>query len=202
MRRMTSKSSLKPSLLAPSFDPKKKYVDDRNATQTRIYMWVPKPFVLSDLLASRPAPPTMVGTIFRGHFERGGVAITADDVEARVERILYSRRLVPSDPPLAERRHVMFGSPSEPFHKAAGLRSGLGHRDRRAVCRLAGGLGGRRDHAQDRRHRSLAGHGAPRRRSGQRDAARRSGDRQRGADGAAGILSGDGRSRILAPYRF
>jgi hypothetical protein len=57
----------------------------------------------------------MVGTIFRGHFERGGIAITADDVEARVERIPYSRRLVASDPPLAERRYVMFGSLSEPF---------------------------------------------------------------------------------------
>jgi hypothetical protein len=89
---------LEASLSAPGFDPQKKYVDDRNATQTKIYTWVPKPFVLSDLLASRPAPPTMVGIIFRGHFERGGVAITADNVEARVERILYSRRLVPSDP--------------------------------------------------------------------------------------------------------
>jgi hypothetical protein len=100
-------------LLASSFDPRKKYVDDRNSTQTRVYTWVPKTFVLSDLLTSRAA--TMVGTIFRGHFERGGVAITADDVEARVERILYSRRLVASDPPLAEHRYVMFGSGSEPF---------------------------------------------------------------------------------------
>ena len=57
----------------------------------------------------------MVGTIFRGHFERGDVAITADNVEARVERILYSRRLVASDLPLPERRYVLFGSPSEPF---------------------------------------------------------------------------------------
>jgi hypothetical protein len=104
---------LEASLSAPSFDPQNKYVEDRSVTQTRIYTWVPKPFVLSDLLA--PRPTTMVGTIFRGHFERGGVAITADDVEARVQRVLYSRRLVPSDPPLAERRYVMFGSPSEPF---------------------------------------------------------------------------------------
>ena len=106
---------LETSLSAPGFDPQKKYVDDRNATQTRTYTWVPKPFVLSDLLRSHAVPPTMVGTIFRGHFERGGIAITGDDVEARVERILYSRRLVASDPALAERRYVMFGSPSEPF---------------------------------------------------------------------------------------
>lgn len=104
---------LEARLLASGFDPHKKYVDDRNATKTRIYTWVPKPFVLSDLLASHPA--AMVGTIFRGHFERGGVAITANDVEARVERILYSRRLVASDPRLAERRYVMVGSSSEPF---------------------------------------------------------------------------------------
>jgi hypothetical protein len=106
---------LETSLSAPGFDPQKKYVDDRNATQTRTYTWVPKPFVLSDLLRSHAVPPTMVGTIFRGHFERGGIAITGDDVEARLERILYSRRLVASDPALAERRYVMFGSPSEPF---------------------------------------------------------------------------------------
>jgi hypothetical protein len=66
---------LEASLSAPGFNPQKKYVDDRNATQTRIYTWVPKPFVLSDLLASRPAPPTMIGIIFRGHFERGTVAV-------------------------------------------------------------------------------------------------------------------------------
>ena len=103
------------SLSAPDFDPRQKYVDDRHATQTPIYTWVPKPFVLSDLLKPDPAPPTMVGTIFRGHFERGGIAITDENVEAKVERILYSRRLVASDPALTERRYVLFGSPSEPF---------------------------------------------------------------------------------------
>lgn len=103
------------SLSAPGFDPRQKYVDDRHATLAPIYTWVPKPFVLSDLLKPNPAPPTMVGAIFRGHFERGGIAITGDDVEARVERILYSRRLIASDPPLTERRYFIFGSPSEPF---------------------------------------------------------------------------------------
>lgn len=106
---------LETSLSAPGFDPQQKYVDDRNATQTLIYTWVPQPFVLSDLLKSHPTPPTMIGTIFRGHFERGGVAITDANVEARVERILYSRRLIASDPALAERRYVVFGSLSEPF---------------------------------------------------------------------------------------
>jgi hypothetical protein len=43
---------LEASLSAPGFNPQKKYVDDRNATQTRIYTWVPKPFVLSDLCIS------------------------------------------------------------------------------------------------------------------------------------------------------
>jgi hypothetical protein len=33
---------LETSLSVPGFDPRKKYVDDRNATQTRIYTWVPE----------------------------------------------------------------------------------------------------------------------------------------------------------------
>lgn len=106
---------LETSLSAPGFDPRQKYVGDRHATETLIYTWVPKPFVLSDLLKAHPAPPAMVGTIFRGHFERGGIAITDDNVAARVECILYSRRLVATDPASADRRYVLFGNPSEPF---------------------------------------------------------------------------------------
>ena len=57
----------------------------------------------------------MVGTIFRGHFERGGVPITANNVVARVERVFYVGRLDPKARPLTELRYLMFGSSAEPF---------------------------------------------------------------------------------------
>jgi hypothetical protein len=106
---------LEVSLSAPGSDPLKTYLDDRKATQGKVYTWVPKPFLLSGLDTSPSTPLTMTGTIFRGHFERGGEAITSDDVEAKVERVLYSRRLDQMDPQVLQRRYLMFGSPAEPF---------------------------------------------------------------------------------------
>ena len=76
---------------------------------------MPEPFLLSALVADRSAHPTMIGTIFRGHFERGGVAITASNVVARVKRVFYAGRLDPKAPPPTELRYLMFGSPAEPF---------------------------------------------------------------------------------------
>ncbi len=106
---------LEVSLSAPASDPLKRYLDDRKATQTRIYTWVPKPFVLSGLAMSPPTLLTMTGTIFRGHFERGGEPITSGDVSAKVERVLYSRRLDQMNPPRIEPRYLLFGSRQEPF---------------------------------------------------------------------------------------
>ena len=106
---------LETALSAPGSDPFKTYLDDRKASMEKIYTWVPRPFQLSVLAADPPAPLTMVGTIFRGHFERGGVAITADDVEAKVTRVLYARRLDPETPPPADLRYLIFGSPAEAF---------------------------------------------------------------------------------------
>jgi hypothetical protein len=59
-------------LSAPGSDPLKTYLDDGKASKSKVYTWVPKPFQLSALLAHPKIPLTMIGTIFRGHFERGG----------------------------------------------------------------------------------------------------------------------------------
>ncbi|HEV7879407.1 hypothetical protein [Bradyrhizobium sp.] len=106
---------LETTLSAPGSDPFKTYLKDRKASMEKVYTWVPKPFQLSVLAANPPAPLTMMGSIFRGHFERGGVAITADDVEAKVTRVLYARRLTPETPPPADLRYLIFGSPAEAF---------------------------------------------------------------------------------------
>jgi hypothetical protein len=106
---------LETSLSAPGADPFKTYLDDRKTSMEKVYTWVPKPFQISVLAANRQAPLTMVGTIFRGHFERGGVAITADDVEVKVTRVLYACRFTPETPPPADLRYLIFGSPAEAF---------------------------------------------------------------------------------------
>jgi hypothetical protein len=106
---------LEVSLTAPGSDPLKTYLDDRKASKSKVYTWVPTPFHLSALVADRSAHPIMVGTIFRGHFERGGIPITANDVVARVERVFYAGRLDPKAQPLTELRYLMFGSSAEPF---------------------------------------------------------------------------------------
>lgn len=106
---------LEVSLSMAGAAPSKTYLDDRRDTMSKVYTWVPKPFVLSTLVADPTMQPTMIGTIYRGHFERGGVAITSDQVEARVGRVLYARRLDPKAPAPTELRYLMFGSPAELF---------------------------------------------------------------------------------------
>jgi len=106
---------LEVSLSAPGSDPLKAYLDDRKASKSKVYTWVPAPFQLSALVADRSAHPTMTGKIFRGHFERGGVPITAKNVAARVERVFYAGRLDPKAQPPTELRYLMFGSSAEPF---------------------------------------------------------------------------------------
>lgn len=106
---------LEVSLSAAGGDPLNTYRNDRKATGTKLYTWVPRPFILSGLVAAPANAFVMVGTFFRGHFERGGVAITSDAVQATDGRLLFSRRFNPSDPPATERRYLIFGSRSEPF---------------------------------------------------------------------------------------
>lgn len=106
---------LEVSLTADSGDPLATYRRDRQDTATRIYTWVPRPFVLTDLVAAPANTFVMTGTIFRGHFERGGVAITSNAVKARVVRVLFSRRFSPLDAAPAARRFLIFGSRTEPF---------------------------------------------------------------------------------------
>lgn len=106
---------LEVSLSMADADPMKTYLDDRMDTKSEVYTWVPKPCVLAALVANPATASTMVGAIFRGHFERGGIAITSDQVEARVERVLYARRLDPDTPVPNELVYLIFGSPAEPF---------------------------------------------------------------------------------------
>ena len=105
---------LEVALRADAGDPFAMYVQDRRATGEKVYTWVPGPFSLSEFVANPQRPLTMTGTIFRGHFERGGVPITPDTIQANVQRVLFSRRLDPRMPP-AEPRYLLFGSPDDAY---------------------------------------------------------------------------------------
>lgn len=96
-------------------DPFGAYVRDRRESGERLYTWVPKPFALSRLRDAAQEPFAMEGTIFRGHFERGGVPISSDGVLAVVTRLLYFRKFAPAAPRPQTLQYLLFGSPEEPF---------------------------------------------------------------------------------------
>ena len=133
---------LEASLSAPGFDPRKQYVDDRNATQTMIYTWVPKPFVLSDLLGSASGDHHGRNHLPRSFRARGSCHHRR--TTSRPGSSAYctaagsfvgsaARRA-----PLGDVRRSVRIIPGARDHKAARLRSGYGHRDRAPLPRLAG----------------------------------------------------------------
>ena len=96
-------------------DPAALYVQDRRQSKEPIYTWVPKPFVLSRLLSDSGERLVMEGTLYRGHFERGGNPITSERVQAEVVRVVYARRFAPADEVPGHLKYLLFGSPAEPF---------------------------------------------------------------------------------------
>lgn len=102
-------------------NPRETYVSDRARSSEKVYTWVPKRFVLPDLLDSSAGPPSMQGKIFRGHFEREGVPITGD-VRGVVRRVIHSHRLSAEGPRDSQLKYVVFGSAPKTFaaHRISG----------------------------------------------------------------------------------
>ncbi|MBO3749846.1 hypothetical protein J5X84_27515 [Streptosporangiaceae bacterium NEAU-GS5] len=69
---------------------------DAKTTGNDTYTFEPRrfPIVELDPADGGPVRTSMVGTIFRGHFERGGESI-AEDVTARIQRVAHFRPLDP-----------------------------------------------------------------------------------------------------------
>jgi hypothetical protein len=69
-------------------------LSDRGVPDDGIYTFVPQPFPVAELSpeSGRPSRTAIEGTIFRGHFERGGEPI-AEDVVAKVERVVHFSEL-------------------------------------------------------------------------------------------------------------
>jgi hypothetical protein len=96
-------------------DPEALYRQDRSTSGEKVYTWVPKKFVLQDLLAPTTPLRSMTGTLFRGHFERGGTPITSASVTAEVVRVLHGRRFTPVSEAVSPPRYLLVGSAAEPF---------------------------------------------------------------------------------------
>jgi hypothetical protein len=98
------------------------YASDRAKSGEPVYTWVPKPFVLTELMKASGAAREMQGTIVRGHFERGGTPITDGDVRCVVKQVVHTHPISASAPRDTTLRYVVFGSSGVAF--AAHLISG------------------------------------------------------------------------------
>jgi len=95
------------------------YFADRASHKTvRFYTVQPQEFVLGDLFQTDPARPRLThftATVFRGHLEKGGVAIDAlTDIDVRVKQVVHARSFAGADK-LSTLTYVMFGGGQEQF---------------------------------------------------------------------------------------
>lgn len=98
------------TLTATEIDPTAAYLEDRRKTGARLYTWAPEPFSLPSLVKKHDgASPVMYGTIFRGHFERGGTPLMSDRVRADVTRVFHFRRFIPSTYLAEHSKYILFG---------------------------------------------------------------------------------------------
>jgi len=106
---------LEVSLHETGGDPERVYREDRRISGERVYTGAPKAFALPTLLAPPGRAAVMEGTIFRGHFERGGKPITSGQVTANVTRLCYGRKFTPAVDGPQFLTYLLFGSSVEPF---------------------------------------------------------------------------------------
>jgi hypothetical protein len=91
------------------------YVQDRRRhPKAKVYTFEPELFVLPDLNQRDRPRRSFKGTIFRGHFERGGVAINRD-VTATITRIIHFREFDPQAASLQQLEYFLFGTNQELF---------------------------------------------------------------------------------------
>ena len=94
------------------------FADRANNRTVRFYTLQPQSFVLQDLLRAdppHPAPTQFAATIFRGHLEKGGVAIDAlTNIEVHVKQVVHAHSFEGGDK-LPTLTYVMFGDDHERF---------------------------------------------------------------------------------------
>lgn len=104
---------LEVALTKAGSDPQAAYVQDRRAhPSTKIYTFEPEPFVLSELNPTNALRRSFKGKVFRGHFEKTGVAIIRD-VTATVTRVIHFREFDPQAAGLPQLEYFLFGKNQE-----------------------------------------------------------------------------------------
>lgn len=76
-----------------------------------VYTLEPETFVLPEMVAH---PRPFRGTLYRGHFERGGAPI-ARNVQVRIRQVLYFEPLRPDAPPRPRAEFLLVGDAAEQF---------------------------------------------------------------------------------------
>ncbi len=103
---------LQVSLASQAGNPQAIYVNDRLRTHERIYTLVPdQAFVLPEVVQKKLS---FSATLFRGHFERGGIPIFKGAI-VNIEKIIYFHKFNPSDQHLKTLEYLMFGEGTELF---------------------------------------------------------------------------------------
>ncbi|MEK6406624.1 MAG: hypothetical protein AABN34_06635 [Acidobacteriota bacterium] len=106
---------LEVTLTKAGSDPQAAYVQDRRQhPSTRIYTFEPEPFVLPELDPKNPQRSSFKGTIFRGHFERGGNPIN-EKVVATVARVVHFRKFDSQAAGLPQLEYFLFGKGQDLF---------------------------------------------------------------------------------------
>lgn len=98
--------------------PSQDYREDRKRNpDQRLYSLAPEEFVLPDILPDGGAPPRLTsftGSLFRGHFEKGGTQI-ASDLVVEIGNVIHGRRLDVNAPALQHLEYIVFGTGDEVY---------------------------------------------------------------------------------------
>ena len=92
-------------------DPQQRYLADRAKTGATLYTLVPEPFVLPDVIQGQKS---FRATLYRGHFERGGVPILTG-LTVDITRVVHFRKFDPAATHAPQARYLVFGTPAEAY---------------------------------------------------------------------------------------
>lgn len=91
---------------------KEAFITDQKAyPETATYTLAPEQFVLPDILLH---PKPFKAMLYRGHFERGGAAIT-DSVSVTIEQVIYNTRFDGAASQIPTANYILFGNEKEQF---------------------------------------------------------------------------------------
>jgi hypothetical protein len=105
------------------------YSKDRQTNlKTKMYTLNPEVFVLSRLFTPDPQHPRLTsinGTVFRGHFERGGRPISGlEGVTINIEKVIHSQEFDPRATKPKQLEYILFGKGPERFLAHAIIKPG------------------------------------------------------------------------------